>query len=768
MVAGLASTFNIMIKISLISSFLALQLCAGLSVYDGFSGDASREGWSSSWHRLQGTVGVHSGSVAFPGLPEKPGALLLEKKGEAIAQLGVGVKGNYYGGFRFRAAELKNDSLLALVIGSLPPEELTPKNAKLSFVAKGWRRDHGLLLLDGKDTKIENGIPIEANVPYQVLFQVEENRVQMWILNAPQVVHYAQKGFNAETLNAAPLGKSAGSVLQRIASTPKPGARLDLTREDFVACMAKYNPRTAFDEIRISTQSLADALGEWSEPVAVAPIQRKAAKRGAPNILFITMDDMNWDSMGAYGCEIPGLTPNMDQLAEEGLRFEYAYNATSSCVPSRTTYMTGRYPHTSGVLSFFNVDANYQMLPELLRENGYLTGCINKPRDSSVTDDYEKYWDYSQILKGPDKRGAVTYKQYVDTFLNKAEAAGMPFFCVVNIADPHKPFFNDPKGIKQGFDKFAPSRFYSAEEVPIPGFLFEHPAVRKEVRNYYNSVKRGDDCVGAILNLLEARGLSDDTVVIFLSDHGMPLPYAKSSLYRDGLRTPWVIRWPGKVGAGKVDQEHLVGAVDFMPTVLDIAKVEHPSGLQGKSVWPAILGKRVQGMDQVYGEFNDNAGGNCYPMRAIHTKRYNYVFNAWGTGQRSFLSAATWYQTEECMKAISPKNPEVAARYRHLLKRCPEEFYDLKKDPFALNNLIDDPAYQEIIAGFRDELEAWMIATDDYVLEAFRLRDDIEALEAWMVKADAAALWRAENLQWKRHANRAGGTGKNTLLYQFK
>jgi N-sulfoglucosamine sulfohydrolase len=126
------------------------------------------------------------------------------------------------------------------------------------------------------------------------------------------------------------------------------------------------------------------------------------------------------------------------------------------------------------------VDAPYQMLPELLRENGYLTGCINKPRDSSITDDYEKYWDYSQILKGPDKRGAVTYKQYVDTFLEKAEAAGVPFFCVVNIADPHKPFFNDPKGTKQGFDKFAPSRFYSAEEVPIPGFLFEHPAVRKE------------------------------------------------------------------------------------------------------------------------------------------------------------------------------------------------------------------------------------------------------------------------------------------------
>lgn len=757
-----------MIKTFFTSFLLTLPLYAGLSVYDGFSDDSMRQGWSSSWHRQQGAVSVYSESVAFPGLPETPGALLLEKKGEAIAKLGVAVEGEYFGGFRFRVAELKNDSLLALVIGSIPPGEITPKNAKLSFVAKGWRRDHGLLLLDGKTAKIESGVPIEANVPYQVLFQIGEKGAQMWILNAPQVAYFAQKGFDGKTLNQAPLGKSPASVMQRIAATPKPGSSLDLTREDFVACMAKFNPKAAFDEIRISTHSLAEALGEWEAPVAVSTPKRIAAKPGAPNILFITMDDMNWDSMGAYGCEIPGMTPHMDALAEAGMRFEYAYNVTSSCVPSRTSYMNGRYPHTSGVLSFYNVDADFKTLPEVLRENGYLTGCVNKPRDTSITDQFEKYWDFHEIMKGPDKRGGVTYQKHVEAFLDLADKGKQPFFCVVNIADPHKPFFNDAKGVEQGFDKFEPSYVYSADDVEIPGFLFEHPRVRNEMRNYYNSVKRGDDCVGAVLEALEARGLSNDTVVIFLSDHGMPLPYAKSSVYRDGLRTPWVIRWPGKVEAGKVDDSHLVSTVDFMPTVLDIAKVAHPQGLQGKSVLPAIMGKRVAGMHQAYGEFNDNAGGNCFPMRAIHTKRYNYVFNAWGTGERSFLSAATWYQTEECMKAISPENPAVAARYHHLLKRCPEEFYDLEKDPFALYNRIDDPAYQTIIDSFRNELEAWMMATDDYVLEAFRLRDNVDALEAWMVKADAASLKRSETLQWKRHANRAGGTGKNTLLYKAK
>jgi hypothetical protein len=345
------SQFEIMKKLSLLLSIFALPLSATPIIYEGFSVDSTetaRQGWATGWHPLHGEVGISAESIGIAGLPAEAGALLLTKKGEAIAKLDQNLKGTYYGAYRFSAEELKSDSLLALSFGSVQPEELTPKTAALSFVAKGWRRERGLVLVNGKAAKIEAGVPIEAKVAYQVLFKVgnagTKRQVEMWILNAAQVGYFSQKELSAVALNAAPLGKEASSVLQRVSVSPVGGSRLHLTKDDFAVCSAKFNPKTAFDEIRISTQSLADALGEWSEPVAAAPIQRKAAKRGAPNILFITMDDMNWDSMGAYGCEIPGLTPNMDQLAEEGLRFEYAYNATSSCVPSRTTYMTWTLP----------------------------------------------------------------------------------------------------------------------------------------------------------------------------------------------------------------------------------------------------------------------------------------------------------------------------------------------------------------------------------------------------------------------------------------
>jgi N-sulfoglucosamine sulfohydrolase len=255
-------------------------------------------------------------------------------------------------------------------------------------------------------------------------------------------------------------------------------------------------------------------------------------------------------------------------------------------------------------------------------------------------------------------------------------------------------------------------------------------------------------------------------VVIFVSDHGMPLPYAKSSLYADGLRTPWIIRWPGEVERGGLDSAHLISAIDFMPTVLDILKIDFPSGLQGKSVLPAIRGKKVEGLNRVYAEFNDNAGGLSFPMRAVHTKRFTYIFNAWGTGSHSFVSAATWHRSEAVMKRLSKTDPQVAKRYEFLLHRCVEELYDLEADPFALNNVVNNPDYGDELASMRNDLEVWMRETGDYVLEAFLVRDDMAALDAFMNRADAAALERAKSLQWKRYKNRTGGTAKNTKLYK--
>lgn len=487
--------------------------------------------------------------------------------------------------------------------------------------------------------------------------------------------------------------------------------------------------------------------------------------RVQPNILFITLDDMNWDSVGAYGCPLENITPNIDSLATGGMRFEHAYVQTPSCVPSRNVFLTGRYPHSSGVMGFFSVQPSFETLPELLRKAGYYTAVVNKPRDSSMTDDFDRYWDYHQVLTNSTKRTAKNYGEHAASVIESAATSNKPFFCVINIADPHKPFFEDPKASTGNFDRTPPSSRYSVDDVSVPGFLPDRPEVRKEMQNYYNSVKRGDDCVGSVLRVLREARLESKTAVILVSDHGMPLPYAKSSLYPAGLRTPWIVQWPGMAEAGAVDSEHFVSAVDFAPTVLEIASVTAPDGLQGKSMLPEIKGEPGGERDTVFAEFNENAGGRPYPMRAVHTKEYVYVFNPWSDGEYHFICAANYYQSYKLMEKLAPQNDRVRARLDHLDHRVLEELYYLPEDPDCLTNLINDSKHAHAAKDLRSKLAEWMSTTDDYVLTAFESRENAVALRDFNERIEAEALERSKTVKWKRWQNRNGAVGKRDKLY---
>ena len=481
------------------------------------------------------------------------------------------------------------------------------------------------------------------------------------------------------------------------------------------------------------------------------------------NVLFITVDDMNRDSVGAFGCPLPGITPHLDQLAKDGFCFDQAFVQAPNCSPSRNVFQTGRYPHVSGVRGFYNATLNFPILPEVLKANGYFTGVLNKGRDSSPNNEFDKYWDVNVVLKGGPKRAAASYGKLTADFLARAKEAKKPFYCVVNIADPHKPFYNDPKSKSEGFDDAKPSKFFTAEEVSVPPSLPDLPKVRTEMRNYYNSVKRADDCVGAILSELDKTDVRDQTMVIFISDHGMPLPFAKSSLYPAGVATPWIVRHPGKVPAGQRDGQHFISAIDFMPTILDVANIPSKHELSGRSILPIMAGKNDAARDHVFVQFDENAGGEPRPMRAIHTADYCYVYNAWSVADYEFKSASMSHATFKTMKVS--KDPSVQQRLQYLLKRTPEELYNVTKDPYALHNLAGDPAHRDVMKKLRTRLQKHLVATDDYVAEALPLRNAPLKRKLWMQKIDAEAAARAKVTEWKRFKNRAGGTGKNTHLF---
>ncbi|HEY8505822.1 MAG TPA: sulfatase-like hydrolase/transferase, partial [Gemmataceae bacterium] len=223
-----------------------------------------------------------------------------------------------------------------------------------------------------------------------------------------------------------------------------------------------------------------------------------AAEPAPPNILLITADDLNCDSVGAFGGKVPGATPNIDRLASEGMRFARAHVTVAVCQPCRNALMTGRYPHRCGGEGFFHLRVpGVPILPDLLRKAGYTVGILSKVPHSTPYANFK--WDMVHDNAGL-QRNPDAYAKYTREFLASAKKQGKPFFLMANANDPHRPFLptgkGEPKRAKQA-QPAAASRLFEPSEVVVPGFLPDLPPVREEVAAYFGCVRRCDDTVGA-------------------------------------------------------------------------------------------------------------------------------------------------------------------------------------------------------------------------------------------------------------------------------
>ena len=476
---------------------------------------------------------------------------------------------------------------------------------------------------------------------------------------------------------------------------------------------------------------------------AVLAISLYAAQ---PNILLLTVDDMSCDSVGVFGSKLANTTPNMDKLASQSLRFAHAHVTVGNCMPCRNVMLSGLYSHNNKVEGFYQVkDPGWPHLVDLMKRAGYFTGIRGKVSHSAP---YQPYaWDADLDTLPDGSKGHIkdpkSYGISTTDGIAKAKAAGKPFCLVVNISDPHKPFWSKAKG--GGKDPYTPSRIFKASEVPIPGFLFDDPQVREELALYYSSVRRADDCVGQVLAALKASGEADNTVVMFMSDHGMPLPFAKTQLYHHSTHTPWMVRWPGVTKAGSVDKEHMISAVDFLPTILDITGTPHPKRLDGRSYLPLLKGGTQEGRDHVIKEYNENAGRSRDPMRGVQTKKYLYLFNPWSNGERVFATATTGTVTYRRMVDLASSSKSLSARLDLYKHRVPEELYDVTKDPDCLVNLINQPKHQAELKELRAKLDAWMVRSKDPMLEAFRKRENAGFVEAYVQNLEKESSARRGN-----------------------
>lgn len=467
-----------------------------------------------------------------------------------------------------------------------------------------------------------------------------------------------------------------------------------------------------------------------------------------PNLLFISVDDMNCDSVGVYGCPLEGITPNMDRLAAEGLWFEYAHVMVGNCYPGRNVMFTGLSPHSNLVEGFYPItNPHYPHLVDLMKAGGYFTGIFGKVGHTTPYSPYD--WD---LVMGRGKeeenhiKDAGSYYRTTAEGIAGAKQADKPFCLLINISDPHLPFYGWHRR-EEIEDPYLPSRLYTPEEVPVPDYLPDTPKARKELAHYYMSVSRADDCVGETLRALAESGQAEETVVMFLSDHGMPLPFAKTCLYHHSTRTPWMVRWPGQIKPGTHDTEHMISVLDLLPTLLDIAGIEHPKGLEGRSFYPVLKGQKQPELDHVIKEYNESSARRRHPMRGVQTKRFNYIFNPWAVEGRKFQGAAQGTLNYREMVGLAKTDPTWAGHLHQFDFRSVEEFFDIENDPDNLNNLIDDPKWQEEIAAHRAILGQWMEKTKDPVYAAFQNREDTRFLNGFVEALQAEAFRRKQVIQ---------------------
>ena len=438
-----------------------------------------------------------------------------------------------------------------------------------------------------------------------------------------------------------------------------------------------------------------------------------------PNILLFTADDLHAGSVGAYGGMPSDLTPNLDAFASESMLFSRAHVNVAICAPCRAVIATGRYSHRSGAMGFMPAREEVPDIVTTLKSAGYYTGILGKVGHSTPKKSMQ--WDYHFDQKDlGNGRNPDLYYDRSKVFFDACKSERKRFYFMVNSHDPHRPYCN-PNKLTKG--AAMPSRVYSPEEVNVPGFLPDLPGIRAELATYLNSTRRLDDTFGKVMQALKESGNADNTLVLFITDNGIAVPFAKCNTWFHSSRTPLLVRWPGVVKPGTRDDTHFVSVVDFFPTFMEASQVKAPEGLDGRSFVSLLRGIPQKGRDYVFTQIDSKAGGAAVPMRCVQNERFGYIYNPFSDGQY-------WYRnnnegkTMAAMNEAAKSDPDIQARVNLFRYRVPEELYELTSDSDNLHNLIDEPAYRVELKQLQDRLVEHMRQTNDPMLDAFLNRDD--------------------------------------------
>ncbi|WP_230981257.1 sulfatase family protein [Echinicola salinicaeni] len=417
------------------------------------------------------------------------------------------------------------------------------------------------------------------------------------------------------------------------------------------------------------------------------------------NIVFFLADDCTkWD-LSTYGSK-DAITPTIDWLAENGLKFNRAYQSAPMCSPTRHAIMTGMYPVRTGAYpNHTYVREDVKSTVDYLNPLGYRVALSGKRHILP-----KEVFDY-EYLDGSETRELNPDFNKIDAFLKDAKAKEDNFCLYVCSTEPHSPW---NRGDTTLFDK---------EKITLPPYLADTKSTRESFRNYLAEINYMDGQVKRVLELLKENDLDENTLFVFSSEQGNSFPFAKWTCYNAGLSTGMIAYWPGKIEKG-MQSDAQVEYIDLLPTFIELAGGENPKGLDGKSLVPLLKGKDSSDFRKYNFGIQTSRGiyfgPEYYGIRSVSDGEYRLIVNL--SPEVPFKNSVTERDKffKEWIASDDIQYQNLAHRYQY---RPKIELYNDQKDPYNLNNLAIQAGYGEKINELYGSLMEWMAYCGDQGLE---------------------------------------------------
>jgi arylsulfatase A-like enzyme len=416
----------------------------------------------------------------------------------------------------------------------------------------------------------------------------------------------------------------------------------------------------------------------------------------SPNFIIFIADDVSRDDLGCYG-NMQVKTPNIDRLASHGIKYNNVFLTASSSSPSRNSIITGRYPHNTGGAELHTEPPDHMIsFPELLRHKGYYSVQAGKFHLGP----YARR-GFDKVNENGKLNGDGGEELWVKCLDERPR--DKPFFMWFAAHDAHRIW---------GPNEYSGT--HAPESIKPPFYLADAPATKQDLAKYYDEIYRWDYYVGLVYEELEKQGVADNTVIIIMADNGRPFPHCKTRVNDRGLRTPFIVHWPRGLRTGAVESDALISTIDIAPTILELAGIEVPEHVQGRSFVKLLNYPGSEFRSYVFAEHNwhDFEAHE----RMVRTRDYMYILNSRPQyaqlGATDITRSPSFAELDSLIKTggLSREQADIFVAPRNSV-----ELYDCNSDPFQFADLAGLKKYQKLQKKLGAVLAEWMSETGDNI-----------------------------------------------------